>query len=78
MLAPVAMVEALDFSVVVVAVEVLELPVLLPDPQPIASDVKTASATVATILYTCVRFILEYLINSKLCHVWVMEQALRR
>lgn len=47
MLAPVAAVEALDFSVVVVAVNVLELLVLPLGPQPGTRNMKMASAPIA-------------------------------
>jgi hypothetical protein len=61
MLVPVVVVDALDFSVVVVVVKVLELLVLLPDPQPVDRDIKTASPPIATKPNADNRFISECL-----------------
>lgn len=49
MLVPVVAVEALEFSVVVVVVKVLELPVLLADPQPVNRNIKTVREPVTPI-----------------------------
>jgi hypothetical protein len=54
-------VEALDFNVVVVAVDVLELLVLPPDPQPVNRNIKTASAPIGTKPNSGDRIISKYL-----------------
>jgi hypothetical protein len=65
MLAPVEVVEALDFSVVVVAVEAPELLVLLPDPHPVDRNIKTVSVLIATMPNADSRFIYKSLMFGR-------------